>query len=95
MAEHHSAFVQRFSMLAPPTRDNSVKTNVTIIMDEPVSTDDKAVLGKLNGAGLTVDQVLPRIAVVTGSIDRAKLSSLRALPEVKVVEESGVVRLID
>jgi hypothetical protein len=69
--------------------------NVKILMGEPVSIDDAALRKRLSGAGLTIDRVLPRIAVITGSIDPANLSSLRAIPGVKQVEEEGFIRLIE
>ncbi|NPU63907.1 hypothetical protein HL667_02730 [Bradyrhizobium sp. 83012] len=57
-----------------------MKLNVTILMGEPVSGDDAVLLGKLSHAGVTVDRVLPRLAIVTGSIDPSQLSTLRAVP---------------
>ncbi|WP_315720199.1 MULTISPECIES: hypothetical protein [unclassified Bradyrhizobium] len=70
-----------------------MKLNVTILMGEPVSGDDAVLLGKLSHAGVTVDRVLPRLAIVTGSIDPSQLSTLRAVPGVKRVEEAGVFQL--
>ncbi|MGC2780229.1 MAG: hypothetical protein WA418_31775 [Bradyrhizobium sp.] len=70
-----------------------MKLNVTILMGEPVSGDDAALIGKLSGAGVTIDRVLPRLAIVTGSVEQSKLSTLRAIPGVKQVEEAGAFQL--
>lgn len=44
--------------------------------------------------GVEVDRVLPRIKVITGSIDPSKLDLLRKYPDVKAIEEEGVVKIL-
>lgn len=44
--------------------------------------------------GVEVDRVLPRIKVIIGSIDPSRLDLLRKYPDVKAIEEEGVVKIL-
>jgi hypothetical protein len=64
---------------------------VIIVLNEYRSQDMTETIRRLRRAGLIVHRTLPGIHMVTGSIDEAKLASLRALNEVLAVEKDEIV----
>ena len=63
----------------------TTKITVTIADDHLARVDEVA--ARLRDAGMTVDQVLGTIGVVTGSVGPSERSSIEAVPGVAGVEE--------
>ncbi len=64
------------------------KVNVSIsIKDDHLSRFAEAV-EHVKKAGLQVDQAMPAVGVITGSIEQSKIASLQQLASVANVEES-------
>ncbi len=62
---------------------------VISVADDQVD-DMSSVVEALRTAGLAVTEVLESVGVVTGTVDRAALSALSAVPGVVEVEQSKV-----
>jgi hypothetical protein len=88
---HPSAMVRGLigTIFSPHAWRSPVKMTVTILMHKAGERKDSPAVLKLRRAGVKIERVMPRIGVVTGSIDRSRLATLKALPEVKKVEETG------
>lgn len=66
-----------------------MQIDVTVLLSNKSAAEDGKVVEKLRRFGLVVQHVLPRLSIVSGSIDRSNLARLEALPEVKAVQEAG------
>ncbi|WP_128961571.1 hypothetical protein [Bradyrhizobium guangzhouense] len=88
---HPSVFVQELAgiLLSPWRGRRSVHIDVTVLLRNRAAAEDADVIDKLKQLGLEVEQVLPRLSVVSGRIDRSDVERLQALPEVKDVQEAG------
>ncbi|MBB5958395.1 hypothetical protein FHS29_005003 [Saccharothrix tamanrassetensis] len=64
---------------------------VVSVADESLA-DLPAVVAALREAGLVVDDVLEALGMVTGSVAREAIRSLRAVPGVSDVEKQRAVR---
>ena len=65
--------------------------NVSIADDHLGRFDE--VVRRMERAGLKVQQKLPAIGIVSGSIDSGKVESLEQLPEVSAVERSRSIQI--
>jgi len=67
------------------------RTNVVVALVDGHGVEE--VLGRLVAAGLSVDESLPEVGVVTGSIATSRLPRLAQLEGVEAVEASREVQL--
>ena len=67
-----------------------MQVEVTVLLRERVASADVPVVKKLRRFGMFVERVLPRLSIISGTIDRSNIAALEALPEVKAVQEAGV-----
>jgi hypothetical protein len=67
------------------------KVNVTIADQDPGQFSE--VVRRLEEAGLQIEQSLPEIGIVSGSIDSAKKADLDQLHGVAGVESDRVIRI--
>jgi hypothetical protein len=89
---HRSAFVNGLfgTIATPPGRRDSMQIDVTILLRDRVASVDAPVLDKLRKAGVSIENVLIHLSVVTGKIDPDRMVALQALPEISAIEEAGV-----
>ncbi|WP_423863848.1 hypothetical protein [Bradyrhizobium sp.] len=92
---HPVAFVRGIwdGIFSASSRRDAVRLDVTIRMHQPLTSDEAPALDSLRKAGVKINRVLPRIRVVTGSVDPGQLTQLRAMPEVMSVEEDRAVKV--
>ncbi|PJG56634.1 hypothetical protein CVM73_03545 [Bradyrhizobium forestalis] len=88
---HPSVFVQELAgiLLSPLRRRRSVQIEVTVLLRNRAAAEDAGVVEKLKRLGLQIEQILPRLSVVSGKIHRSEMARLQSLPEVKAVREAG------
>ena len=58
-----------------------------------VSGDTEQIAEELRAAGMSVEQVLVEVGIVTGSVDAARRASLAAIPGVLAVETERNLRI--
>ena len=63
----------------------TTKITVTIADDHLAQTDEVA--DRLRAAGVTVDQVLGTVGIITGSVAASERPSIESIPGVAAVEE--------
>ena len=66
---------------------------VTVTVADSHVADVEGVADRLRRAGMTVDAVLGAIGIVTGSVAREQLESLRALSGIAAVEQQQTFRI--
>jgi hypothetical protein len=69
------------------------KVNLSIAVSDEHSHKFSNIVKKMKKAGLKVDEEMEGLGIVTGSIDSAKVDSLRDLEGVKHVEEQRNVHI--
>ncbi len=69
-----------------------MSANVTISLNVTAKDFDSAT-EKVRAFGVTLNRILPRIRVLTGTVEEARIEALRAMPEVSAVELDGVFQL--
>lgn len=67
--------------------------NVNVLVDEKYRDRFAEVVAGLQNAGMKAEQQLQSIGVITGSIDAAKVASLKQVKGVASVEESRQIRI--
>ena len=75
----------------PLSRAPDSDVTVTVADDHVARTG--AVADRLRAAGMTVDQVLVAVGIITGSVPAARRPEIEALPGVAAVEEETTFRL--
>jgi hypothetical protein len=75
-------------------RSDMSRSNVMITVDDAHRDKFAAVVKACVAAGLTVEEKMPTLAALTGTIDEANLAALRKVPGVGAVEKSREVRAI-
>jgi seryl-tRNA(Sec) selenium transferase len=70
------------------------KTSVAVVLG-PDSTEEqvRSIASTVEGLGLSVDRVVPMANAIYGSVDRDQIGSIRDLPEVVQVRETGDIQL--
>lgn len=69
------------------------RADIVVSVDEDHLADVGAVAERLQRAGLTVDETLADIGVITGSVDPARTAELEAVEGVAHVERSREFQL--
>ncbi len=69
------------------------KVNVSISIKDDHLPQFAEAVEHLKRAGLQVDQALPSVGVVTGSVEQSKIATLQQLPSVANVEQSRSFQL--
>lgn len=69
------------------------KVNIQVAIDDAHLSDVPAVAERLAAAGMEVEQLLPSIGAVIGSIDRERVGLLRGVVGVAAVEDSREVEV--
>lgn len=75
----------------PETDMDKVRVNITI--DDAHADQMDQMAEQLKGAGLEIEQTLSTLGIVTGSIEKDKVSALSEITGVEAVEEDRAVGL--
>ncbi len=62
-------------------------TRITVTIDDDHLARADQVADQLRAAGMTVEQVLGTVGIITGSVDPSQRASLEAVPGVAAVED--------
>ena len=68
-------------------------SKITVTVDDDHLTQVHDVAERLRAAGMTVDQVLGSVGMITGSVDPSKRPSVAAVPGVASVEEETTFQI--
>ena len=70
-----------------------MKTRITVTIDDDHLGQADEVADRLRAAGMSVDQVLGTVGLITGSVDPAERPAVEAVPGVAGVEEERTFRI--
>ncbi len=68
-------------------------SRVTVTIDDDHLSHADEVADQLRAAGMTVEQVLGTVGIITGSVDAGQRPSLEAVPGVAAVEEETTFQI--
>ena len=73
---------------------NSEIEPIIVTVDEAYLGSIQAVATTLQQAGMTVNNILPVLGIITGEVPRSQRESLKSVAGVLAVEEDGEMRAI-
>ncbi len=68
-------------------------SRITVTIDDDHVSRANEVADQLRAAGMTVEQVLGTVGIITGSVESAQRASLEAVPGVAAVEEETTFQI--
>lgn len=68
-------------------------SRITVTIDDDHVPRANEVADQLRAAGMTVEQVLGTVGIITGSVDAGQRASLEAVPGVAAVEEETTFQI--
>lgn len=68
-------------------------SRITVTIDDDHVSRANEVADQLRAAGMTVEQVLGTVGIITGSADAGQRASLEAVPGVAAVEEETTFQI--